>query len=69
MNWLKSIAREVYGLFVDDGSFATAIVVWLVLAVAVMSRLAARWAGPAWFAGLAVILVESVLRFSRRKGK
>ena len=71
MRWIKSIAREMYGLFVDDGSFAIAILVWLGLAVADVPRAAAgaRWAGPALFAGLAVILIESVLRFARRHTK
>ncbi|MGP8260892.1 MAG: hypothetical protein ACLQM6_13170 [Acidobacteriaceae bacterium] len=69
MRWIKSIAREVVGLFVEDGSFAIAILVWLGLAVAVVPRAAAgaRWAGPAPFAGLAAILIESVLRFARRR--
>jgi len=71
MSWLMSIAREIYGLFVDEGSFAIAILVWLGLAVAVAPRAAAgaRWAGPALFVGLALILSESVLRFARRKTK
>ena len=68
MRWLKSIFREVMGLFVDDGSFAAAILVWVALAVAVVPHLAGAvaWIGPALFAGLALILIESVLRFSRR---
>ena len=68
MRWLRSVAREIYGLFVDDGSFAGAILVWLGLAVAMVPRatVGAWWAGPALFVGLAVILIESVLRFSRR---
>jgi len=32
MGWVKSIAREVWGLFVEDGSFAGAILAWAVLA-------------------------------------
>ena len=69
MRWLRSIAREILGLFVEDGSFAVGILVWVVLAVVVLPRVAwgARWAGPALFAGLAGILIESVLRFSRRR--
>ena len=69
MRWLKSIAREVIGLFVDDGSFAIAILAWLALAVVVLPRdwLATRVAGPVLFAGLAAILVASVLRYSRRR--
>jgi hypothetical protein len=71
VNWLKSIVREVFGLFVEDGSFAAAILVWVVAAGFVLPRMApaARWGGPALFSGLAVILIESVLRFSRRRTK
>ncbi len=68
MRGLKSIAREVYGLFVDDGRLAAAILVWVLIAAATLPRLAptARWSGPALFAGLAAILIMSALRFSRR---
>ncbi len=71
MRWLKSIAREVFGLFVDDGSFALAILIWLALVVVVLPSVAvgAHWAGPVFFAGLALILIESVLRFARRRTK
>ena len=71
MRWYRSIAREVVGLFVDDGSFAIAILVWLVVCVALLPRVAAgaRWAGLALFAGLAVILIASVLRFARQPTK
>jgi hypothetical protein len=69
MRWLKSIVREVIGLFVDDGSFAIAILAWLTLAVVVLPRagLWTRVAGPLLFAGLAAILVASVLRYGRRR--
>ena len=69
MRWIKSIAREVVGLFVEDGSFAGSIAAWLVVCLAALPRLAAsaRWAGLALFAGLAALLIESVLRFSRRR--
>ena len=71
MRWLKSIAREIYGLFVDDGSFAAAIMVWLAFCVVALPRVTAGtwWAGPVLFAGLAVILIESVLRLVRQRGK
>jgi hypothetical protein len=69
MKWLKSIFREIFGLFVDDGSFALAILIWLAVV---------RWATPhlnipagitavILFAGLALILTESATRYSRRK--
>ena len=71
MSWLKSIAQEIFGLFVDDGSFAIAVLFWLAVVILVLPRFApgARWEGPTFFVGLAVILVESVLRFSRRRTK
>jgi hypothetical protein len=69
MKWLKNIFREVFGLFVDDGSFALAILIWLAVV---------RWATPHFnipsgitgvilFAGLALILAESAIRYSHRK--
>lgn len=70
MNWLKSIAREVFGLFVDDGSFAIAILAWVGLAAGLVRiALTAYLTGPILFAGLALILMESVLRFARRRTK
>jgi hypothetical protein len=69
MRWLKSVAREVFGLFVEDGSFAAAILAWLLLAEVALPRagLYKRAAGPVLFAGLAAILVVSVLRYGRRR--
>jgi len=69
MKWLKNILREIFGLFVDDGSFALAILLWLAVV---------RWTAPRLnipsgitgfilFAGLALILAESAIRYSRRK--
>jgi hypothetical protein len=71
MRWLKSIARELLGLFVDDGSFAIAILVWAAFVVVVLAHVAgpASWTGPALFSGLAIVLIESVVRFSRRRTK
>jgi hypothetical protein len=71
MRWLNSILREIFGLFVDDGSFAIAVLIWLALAVLLLPRIApaARWSGPALFAGLALILIESVLRYARQNRK
>lgn len=68
MNWLKTIIQEVIGLFIDDGSFALAIIVWLGLVGLVSWQLpAARpWCGAGLFAGLAMILAESTLRRARK---
>jgi len=69
MKWAQNILRETFGLFVDDGSFALAILVWLILLRWLTSRpvIAPAVAGIVLFAGLAVILIESVLRYARRK--
>lgn len=67
MNWLKSIALEFFGLFVEDGSFAIAILVWLVVLWLVLPHLATPgiWQAVILFAGLVAILIESVLRRAR----
>ncbi len=68
MKVVKAILRELFSLFVDDDSFALAIVCWLLVgwaAVAVIGS-GAAWLGLVFFAGLAAILLESALR---RAGK
>jgi hypothetical protein len=64
MSWLKTIILEIYGLFVDDGSFALAIVVWLGIVALVLPRLEIPASANALilFAGLLLILLESTLR-------
>ncbi len=68
MRWLKAIVAELFGLFVDDGAFALAIIVWLGAVRLVLPRLnvPTAWGGIILFAGLALILVESATRRSRR---
>ena len=68
MNWVRSILRELFGLFVDDASFAASILVWLGVAWLVLPRLAVAsgWNGVILFAGLALILLESAVRRARR---
>ena len=65
---LKAILRELYGLFVDDGSFAIAIIVWLVLLWLARPylHLSGAWIAVVMFAGLVAILIESALRRARR---
>jgi hypothetical protein len=69
MHWIRGVAREVVGLFVDDGSFAGAIVAWLLFCIMALPHIAAaaHWAGLVLFAGLTLILIESVLRFARKR--
>ncbi|NGX97343.1 MAG: hypothetical protein G4V63_19705 [Candidatus Afipia apatlaquensis] len=64
MRWFKTIILELYGLFVDDGSFAITIVVWLGVAWLVLPWLipGSAWGVAILFAGLAVVLTEMVWR-------
>jgi hypothetical protein len=61
MRWLGRIAEEIWSLFVDDLGLALAVLVWVGLIGLGASRLGAA-AGLALFAGLAAILLISVLR-------
>lgn len=67
MNILRSIVAELISLFVDDGLFAVAIVFWVILdaVVAPAFGVSTYWRGIIFFAGLAVVLIESVARRSR----
>jgi hypothetical protein len=69
MKWIKIILREVFGLFVDNGSFALAILLWLgaVRWIVPHLNLPGGLPGILLFAGLAVILGESASRYSRQK--
>jgi hypothetical protein len=60
-----TLLRELYGLFVEDGAFALAILVWLGLFAAIVSYVEASVRGPVLFAGFAVILIVAVRRASR----
>lgn len=68
MRWIRSTAREIFGLFVDDGSFAIAILIWLAVASVVLPRLGVPGGvkGPVLVIGLLVIIAESALRRVRR---
>jgi hypothetical protein len=67
MQWIRTILSEIYGLFVDDGSFAIAILVWLALYWILVPRIGFSHGamGPVLFVGLAAILVESAARRAR----
>ncbi|MEW9622635.1 hypothetical protein [Rhodanobacter geophilus] len=57
---------ELWGLFVDDGRYALAIVAWLLLAWRVLPLLQlGGWNAAIFAAGLLAILLESVLRRAR----
>ncbi len=72
MNALRTILRELLGLFVDDGSFALQILVWLALTAFLLPHLnwiparVSNLRGIILFLGLAAILMTSAIRYSRR---
>ncbi len=68
MKGVKVVFAEIVGLFVDDGRLAVAILVWLAVTSLLFPHLSLppAWTGLILFAGLAVILVESAVRRSRR---
>ena len=65
---LRVIRDEAVGLFIDDGAFAGAIMVWIVLAAAILPRigLVPALQGVVLFAGLAFILVGGAWRRARQ---
>ncbi len=68
MGWMRTVAREVLGLFVDDGSFALAILLWLGVMRFTASHLRPGVLGGVILAaGLLLILLENLVRSSRKK--
>lgn len=68
MSWLKVVWSELIGLFVDDGSLAVAVLLWLGTCWLLLPRvgLPPVWPPVILFFGLMLILAESV---SRRAGQ
>ncbi len=68
MGWIRTVVREVFGLFVDDGSFALAILLWLgVVRLAASHIRLGVPGGVILAAGLLLVLIENLVRSSRRK--
>jgi len=69
MTWILAAARELLGLFVDDGSLALAVLAWIAVAVLAFPALPidGGWLAVALFVGIALILVENLLRAARRR--
>ncbi len=68
MTWLNTVWSEFIGLFVDDGSFAIAILAWLATCGLLLPRLglASTWPPLILFVGLVLILAESAARGAMR---
>lgn len=69
MTLIGRVLREVWALFVDDGTLALFLVAWTAL-VGVVVRLSGSGttvAGPVLLVGILVILIENVRRFAVRR--
>lgn len=68
INGLIAMLRKVFGLFVDDGSLALSILVWIFALYVVTQVVPIEQGGtaPVLFLGCVGILIENVLRASRQ---
>ena len=68
MQILRKILQELVSLFVDDGTLAATVLIWITF-YGVMLRLlpTGTWQGPILFVGLATILVENARRGARSR--
>ncbi len=68
MSTLGTALRQLLAFFVDDGSLALLVLVWLGLVSLAVGRLEwpAPWTALLLFAGLAAILTFSALRRARQ---
>ncbi len=62
MTFLRSILREMLGLFVDDWAFALLLVGWVTLFAVLGHRLPPSWEGIIFFAGLALLTLAFAVR-------
>jgi hypothetical protein len=71
MTRLISILREVFGLFVDDGSLAIAVLAWIGIVAFALPALGlpASMRAIILFIGCALILAENVARSARRSAR
>ncbi len=62
MSVLRTAAREMIGLFVDDWAFALLLVAWVAVFATLGQRLPASWEGAVFFAGLATLTLVFAVR-------
>ena len=68
MTLIRAVARQVLGLFVDDGLFAASLLVWIGTVWLLLPRLGVPSIWTPWllFGGLVAILLESTIRRAGR---
>ena len=69
MRTFLTIIEDLWGLFVDDGTLAVGIVLWLLLVALVLPRtgISAQFDGAILVAGLILGLMENIWRAARKK--
>jgi hypothetical protein len=69
MKLLRNVLLELYSLFVDDGSLAFAVLLWVGLAALIFPRwpAGASWHAPLLCLGVALLFLENVWRSARRR--
>ncbi len=67
MNFIRTAIAELWGLFVEDGTFTAGIILCVAIAIFLLPHVGipAEWRGPALFVLLAVVLMENVRRSAR----
>ena len=70
MNGIVQVLKEIWGLFVEDGSYAIAILAWTAVVVFLLAFIVPDlWRGPCLFLGLIAVLIENVSRSARKLRK
>jgi hypothetical protein len=67
MNLIVAAFKQLVGLFVEDGTLALFLIIWIGIAALVLPRVPidSSWDGVILFAGCVAILVENVVRAGR----
>jgi len=67
MKVVRTAIEEFIGLFVEDGTLAVGILVWLAVAAFVFPLISGfnQYRAPVLFLGLVALLVENVMRSAR----
>ncbi len=68
MKLIVTIIKELWGLFIDDGSLALALVLWCLFAGLALPAIMPQgsWNAPLFFIGCVLILLVNVTMASRR---
>lgn len=68
MKLIVTAFKQLIGLFVEDGTLALLLIIWVGIAAMVLPRVPinSSWNATILFVGCVIILVENVIRAGRR---